>query len=80
MVKRLKLVDEIRGILTSGGRTMAQGALAYIWALDERMVPIPGFKSVKQVQDNAGALEFGPLTGAQVKEIQSIVGKYELKG
>src|SRR5688572_6463432 len=80
MVKRLKAVDEIRDILTSNGRTMAQGALAYIWALDERMVPIPGFKSVQQVKDNAGALEFGPLTEAQVKEIQTIVGKYELKG
>jgi aryl-alcohol dehydrogenase-like predicted oxidoreductase len=76
---RLKIVEEIRDILTSNGRTMAQGALAYIWALDERMVPIPGFKSVKQVQDNAGALEFGPLTDAQVKEIQSVVGKYDLK-
>ena len=72
-------MDEIRDILTSNGRTMAQGALAYIWALDERMIPIPGFKSVKQVQDNAGALEFGPLTEAQVKEIQTIVEKYELK-
>jgi len=80
MIKRLKIVDEIRDILTSNGRTMAQGALAYIWALDERMVPIPGFKSVQQVKDNAGALEFGPLTDAQVKEIQTIVGKYELKG
>ena len=79
VVKRLKIVDEIRDILTSNGRTMAQGALAYIWALDERMAPIPGFKSVKQVTDNAGALEFGPLTRAQVKEIQTIVGKYELK-
>ena len=79
MVKRLKIVDEIRDILTSNGRTMAQGALAYIWALDERMVPIPGFKSVKQVKDNAGALEFGPLTEAQVREIQAIVRKYELK-
>ncbi len=80
IVKRLKLVDEIRDILTSNGRTMAQGALAYIWGLDDRMIPIPGFKSVKQVQDNAGAMEFGPLTETQVKEIQSIVGKYELKG
>jgi aryl-alcohol dehydrogenase-like predicted oxidoreductase len=31
MVKRLKTVDEIRDILTSHGRTMAQGALASIW-------------------------------------------------
>jgi aryl-alcohol dehydrogenase-like predicted oxidoreductase len=80
MIKRLKLVDELRQILTSNGRTMAQGALAYIWALDERMVPIPGFKSVKQVQDNAGAMQFGPLTEGQVKEIQAVVGRYELKG
>ena len=79
IVKRLQIVDEIREILTSNGRTMAQGALAYIWALDERMVPIPGFKSVEQVRDNAGAMQFGPLTEAQVKEIQTIVAKYELK-
>jgi aryl-alcohol dehydrogenase-like predicted oxidoreductase len=79
IVKRLQIVDEIRDILTSNGRSMAQGALAYIWALDERMVPIPGFKSVQQVKDNAGAMEFGPLTAMQVKEIQTIVGKYELE-
>ncbi len=79
IIKRLQIVDEIRDILTSNGRTMAQGALAYIWALDERMVPIPGFKSVQQVRDNAGAMELGPLTEAQMKEIQTIVGKYELK-
>ena len=78
IAKRLKLVDGIRDILTSNGRTMAQGALAYIWALDERMVPIPGFKSVKQVTENAGAMEFGPLTDSQVKDIQAIVAKYEL--
>jgi aryl-alcohol dehydrogenase-like predicted oxidoreductase len=80
IVKRLKIVDEIRDILTANGRTMAQGALAYIWALDERMVPIPGFKSVKQVTENAGAMQFGPLTESQVKEIQEIVAKYDLKG
>ena len=80
IVKRLQIVDEIRDILTSNGRTMAQGALAYIWALDECMIPIPGFKSVQQVEDNVGAMQFGPLTEAQLKEIQTIVGKYELKG
>jgi aryl-alcohol dehydrogenase-like predicted oxidoreductase len=80
VVKRFEIVDEIRDVLTSDGRTMAQGALAYIWALDERMVPIPGFKSVKQVTENAGAMELGPLMKAQVQEIQTIVAKYELKG
>jgi aryl-alcohol dehydrogenase-like predicted oxidoreductase len=80
VVKRLKIVDEVRDIFTSDGRTMAQGALAYIWALDERMVPIPGFKSVKQVTENAGAMQYGPLVESQMKEVQAIVAKYELKG
>jgi aryl-alcohol dehydrogenase-like predicted oxidoreductase len=79
IVKRLNIVDGIRDILTSNGRTMAQGALAYIWALDGRMVPIPGFKSVRQVTENAGAMQYGPLTQAQVKEVQTIVAKYELR-
>jgi aryl-alcohol dehydrogenase-like predicted oxidoreductase len=57
---------------------MAQGALAYIWALDGRMVPIPGFKSVRQVQENAEAMQFGPLAEGQVEEIQAIAGRYEL--
>lgn len=77
--KRLQLVDELRDILTSNGRTMAQGALAYIWALNDRMIPIPGFKSVKQVEDNARTMELGPLTETQVREVRSIVGKYQIK-
>ena len=75
---RLKLIEELREVLTSNGRTMAQGALAYIWALDVRMVPIPGFKSIQQVTDNAGALQLGPLTQSQVRDIQAIVSKYEV--
>jgi aryl-alcohol dehydrogenase-like predicted oxidoreductase len=75
---KLKAVEAIREILTSHRRTVPQGALAYIWTLDERMVPIPGFRNLRQVREKAGALEFGPLTDAQVKEIQDIVGRYEL--
>jgi aryl-alcohol dehydrogenase-like predicted oxidoreductase len=30
---------------------------------------IPGFKSVKQAEENARALEFGSLTPAQMNEI-----------
>lgn len=78
MLERLRLVDDLRDILTSGGRSMAQGALAYIWGLDERMIPIPGFKSVAQVKENAGAMQFGPLTEAQVTEVQDIVAKYRV--
>ncbi|TFH31589.1 MAG: aldo/keto reductase, partial [Anaerolineales bacterium] len=49
MAWRLDAAEAIKDLLCSGGRSMAQGALAYIWALDERMIPIPGFKSVEQI-------------------------------
>ena len=75
IVKRLEVVEALREPLTSNGRTMAQGALAYIWALDERMVPIPGFRSVEQVQQNAGAMEFGPLSEDAVRSVQGIVAR-----
>jgi aryl-alcohol dehydrogenase-like predicted oxidoreductase len=73
--KPLKTVEALREILTSGGRTMAQGALAYIWALDDRMIPIPGFRTVEQVQDNAGAMEFGPLTQEELMQVQAITAE-----
>ncbi len=69
----LKKLEAIREIITSGGRTMVQGALAWNWARSPYMVPIPGFKNVKQVEDNIKALEFGPLTKKQVEEVNNIV-------
>lgn len=73
IVRRLELVDVLREVLTSGGRSMAQGALAYIWGLDERMIPIPGFKTIEQVKENAGAMAFGPLTKEEVQQVQAVV-------
>ena len=73
--ERLKQVEALREVLTSQGHTLAQAALAYIWALDERMVPIPGFKNVQQVQDNAAALDLGPLNGEQLSQINEILGR-----
>jgi aryl-alcohol dehydrogenase-like predicted oxidoreductase len=73
---RLELVEALRELLTSGGRTMAQGALAYIWALDPRMIPIPGFKTVEQVQQNAGAMEFGLLSDDEVRQVQALVAEH----
>ncbi len=65
----------IRDILTSGGRTLAQGALAWIWGRSPVTIPIPGFRTVRQITENVRAMEFGPLTGAQVQEIDAILGR-----
>ena len=69
----LKKLDSIRDVLTSGGRTLAQGALSWLWARSDVMIPIPGFKSVAQVEENAGAMQFGPLSGPQMQQIQEIL-------
>jgi aryl-alcohol dehydrogenase-like predicted oxidoreductase len=70
----LRRLDAIRDVLTSDGRTLAQGALGWLWARSEAFVPIPGFKTVAQVEENAGALECGPLAPAQLDEIATILG------
>jgi aryl-alcohol dehydrogenase-like predicted oxidoreductase len=71
----LHKLDSIRGVLTAGGRTLAQGALAWLWARSPKAVPIPGFKNVKQVEENAGAIRFGPLRPEQMAEIDRILGR-----
>lgn len=65
--------DAIREILTSKGRSIAQGALAWNWARSEKTLPIPGFRTVAQVQENAGAMQFGPLTTEQMNEINKLL-------
>ncbi|MEM9954521.1 MAG: aldo/keto reductase [Chloroflexota bacterium] len=75
MAERLQMLDAIRDILTSHGRSLAQGALAWVWARSERTLPIPGFKSVAQVCDNAGALEYGALSPQEFQEVEELMGR-----
>lgn len=65
----------IHDVLTSNGRTLSQGALAWIWARSPQTVPIPGFKTVAQVEENCKALQFGPLDSGQMAEIDQILGR-----
>jgi aryl-alcohol dehydrogenase-like predicted oxidoreductase len=69
----LKKVEAVRDVLTSEGRTLAQGALCWIWAKSPVAIPIPGFKTVKQVEENAGVLALGPLSSSHMAEIEEIL-------
>jgi len=71
----LKRLDSVKEILTSDGRTLTQGAICWLWARSGKTIPIPGFKSVKQIEENAGALEKGPLSSEQMSEIEKILGR-----
>lgn len=69
----LDKLASVRDILTSGGRTLAQGALAWIWARSPKTVPIPGCRTEAQVRENAGAMAYGPLTPTQMAEIEQLL-------
>ena len=73
----LDKLDALRHILTSSGRTLAQGALAWIWARGARTIPIPGFKTVAQVEENANAMRHGALSGSQMAQIAAIISSRE---
>lgn len=74
--RQAKMIDQfgaIRDILASNGRTPAQGALAWLWARSNVTIPIPGAKTVTQIDENAGALAHGPLSPNQMQEIDHIL-------
>lgn len=71
----LDRLERVRDVLTASGHTLAQGALAWLWARSPNTVPIPGFKSVAQVEENCGALAKGALSADQVAEIDRLLGR-----
>jgi aryl-alcohol dehydrogenase-like predicted oxidoreductase len=71
----LAKLDALREELTSAGRTLVQGALGWLWARSPVTVPIPGFKTVAQVEENAGAMRFGPLSAPQMSRIDRILSR-----
>lgn len=73
LAKGHHVVEQLRDILTSDGRTLAQAALGALWARSERCLPIPGFKTVAQVRENVGALEYGPISPQQMQAIADLV-------
>ena len=73
----LRRLNAIRELLTTGGRTLAQGALGWILAASPIALPLPGFTTPEQVADNLGALEKGPLTKATMAEIAAVLSGKE---
>ena len=69
----LSKLDAVREILTGEGRTLAQGAIAWLWGRSEKTIPIPGFRTVAQVDENCGALHKGALTPEQVQTIDELL-------
>ena len=75
--QNVNLVDEIRAIAQDLGCTPAQAALA--WLLSKDVVPIPGTKRRKYLEENARAAEVR-LTGEEIARIEQVFRPGVAKG
>jgi aryl-alcohol dehydrogenase-like predicted oxidoreductase len=71
----LDKIQAMRQVLTRDGRSYVQAALGWIWARSPRAIPVPGFRTIEQVEEDAQAMAFGPLSEAQMMEIQRLLGR-----
>jgi aryl-alcohol dehydrogenase-like predicted oxidoreductase len=71
--KRILQLKDLQGILTQDGRSLTQAAIGWIWARSTRTIPIPGFKTAKQIDETIGALNFGKLSEQQMSDIQRVL-------
>jgi aryl-alcohol dehydrogenase-like predicted oxidoreductase len=75
MERWLERIAEARAELTADGRSLVQGALGWIWGRSPATLPLPGFRTVAQVQENVGAADHGPLPAERLERIQAILGE-----
>lgn len=69
--KNLELVNRVKEFATAMGATPSQIALAWVLSQGEDIVPIPGTKRRKYLEENARAAEI-TLTADQLKQLDSI--------
>jgi aryl-alcohol dehydrogenase-like predicted oxidoreductase len=70
--KNIRLVREVEEMAQEKGCTTAQLALAWVLAQGEDIVPIPGTKHVRYLDENIGALEV-QLTREDLKRLDEIL-------
>ena len=73
MDRWLELIAEARAELTADGRSLVQGALGWVWGRSSLTLPIPGFRTVAQVEENVGAADYGPLPAERMERIRDIL-------
>jgi aryl-alcohol dehydrogenase-like predicted oxidoreductase len=71
LAKNLELAGHVRRLAEAKGCTPAQLALAWVLAQGDDIVPIPGTKRVKFLEDNLGAVRVA-LTRAELEELDRL--------
>ena len=70
--KNIQLVHEVEAMAREKGCTTAQLALAWVLAQGDDIVPIPGTKHVRYLDENIGALEV-KLTDEDLRRLEEIL-------
>lgn len=73
------IVQIVQGLAISKGCTPAQIALAWLLAKGENIVPIPGTKRIKYVEENAAATEIA-LSTDEVGGLEAAIAPLEIAG
>jgi aryl-alcohol dehydrogenase-like predicted oxidoreductase len=71
IARNQRLVEQVGAVAARKGVTPAQVALAWVLAQGEDLVPIPGTKHVKYLEQNAGA-SLVQLTQADIEELNGM--------
>jgi aryl-alcohol dehydrogenase-like predicted oxidoreductase len=79
MQANLKLAAAVKELASEKGITPAQLALAWVLAQGQDVVPIPGTKRVRYLEDNMGAIN-AHLTAAGLKKIAARLAEFEIVG
>ncbi len=72
--EQVKRFDAVKELLQVGGRSPVQGALGWLWGKSASNIPIPGARTVEQVEGLAAAVGIGPLPGSVMAEIDQLIG------
>ena len=75
----LRLVDEIGKLAADKGCTPGQLALAWVLAQGDDVVPIPGTKRVKYLEENVAAADV-ELTAADLAQLEQVVPREAVQG
>lgn len=77
--QNLRIVNALEEVANSKSCTLAQLALAWLLAQGDDVVPIPGTKRRKYLQENAGAVDV-KLSNDDLNTINSLMAGYQISG
>jgi aryl-alcohol dehydrogenase-like predicted oxidoreductase len=77
--KNLQLLERVKTIAAAKGCTLGQVALAWLFAQGDDIVPIPGTKRIKYLEENVGAVDI-VLTPEEAHSITSTLSPAQIAG